>query len=361
MSKTARPRPVLMIPLQRCGSHAIRLRLAQNPAFYSPHPLNVIDFVPLAQYYGDLADDASYLRLIIDLVGLHNANLVTWPGVAIDPLAIFDAVADRPRGVHTVSWEIYQQAAEQQGGSVVMDKSCESVVFAEEYLALLPDLLFLNVVRDPRAQVNSIDRAITHDFDSLLNARRWVRAHDMATALAERHPGRVLTIRYEDFVSTPEPVLREICGFIGIEYLEAMLDVGSSREATTIAGRSALWETNNKPPITANISKFARQLSPADIEVIETVAAGYMKRYGYELMTPAAADISDARVEEARRHSAAARRRAWEELRVRDPRDYALRRYRTWYLDSLRQRLTGGQAAATAAAAAAPTAAPTRR
>jgi len=348
----ARPRPVLMTPLQRCGSHALRLRLAQNPAFYSPHPINVIDFVPLSDCYGELTDE-TYLRLVIDLVGLHNANLVTWPGVAIDPLAIFNAVAGRPRSVHAVTWEIYLQAAEQQGGTVVMDKSCESVVFAEDYLKLMPGMLFLNVVRDPRAQVNSLNRAITHDFSSLLNARRWVQAHEMAAALAERHPGQVLTVRYEDFINTPEPVLREICAFIGIDYLDAMLDVGASGEANTIAGRSTLWQSNNKPPIPANIDKFTRQMGMGDIETIETIAADWMRRYGYELITAASARIDDDRAELARRASTDGRRRAWEELRARDPHDYALRRYRAWYLTALRTRLTS-DLAPTAAPPASP-------
>lgn len=328
----------MMMPLQHCGSHAIRLRLAQNPTFYSPHPLNIIDFMPLAEHYGEL-DDAAYLQLVTDLVGLQNANLVKWPGVAVDPLAVFDALADRPRSVHAAFWQIMMEAAGQQGGTVVMDKSCESVVYAQEYLSLLPDLLLLNVVRDPRAQVNSINRAIIHDFDSLLNAQRWVRAHDLATDLARRYPDRVLTIRYEDFVSTPEPVLREVCGFLGIEYLDAMLDVGSSKEASTIAKRSALWESNSKPPIPANIDKFTRQLSPTDIEVIETVTADYMRTYGYELMTDAGASVGPKEVERARQHSADRRERAWRELRTRDPRDYLLRRHRAWYLDSLRRRL----------------------
>ena len=30
----ARPQPVMMIPLRRCGSHALRLRLNLSPQFY---------------------------------------------------------------------------------------------------------------------------------------------------------------------------------------------------------------------------------------------------------------------------------------------------------------------------------------
>ncbi|MET5021331.1 sulfotransferase, partial [Burkholderia pseudomallei] len=32
-----RPRPVLMIPLRRCGCHALRLRLNLNSQCYSPY------------------------------------------------------------------------------------------------------------------------------------------------------------------------------------------------------------------------------------------------------------------------------------------------------------------------------------
>ena len=43
----ARPRPVMMIPLRRCGSHALRLRLNLSPQFYSPYPLHLVDMMPL--------------------------------------------------------------------------------------------------------------------------------------------------------------------------------------------------------------------------------------------------------------------------------------------------------------------------
>jgi hypothetical protein len=344
-SVTSRPRPFLMIPLQRCGSHAIRLRLMQSPEFYSPHPLNIIDFMPLVELYGELDDDNNYFQLVLDLIGFQNVNLVKWPGVVLDPVAVFEGCAGRPRSVHAVFWEMMMQAAEQHGAPVVMDKSCESVQLAEAYLELLPDLRFVNVVRDPRAQINSINRAIIHNFDSLLNAQVWARAHDVAVALAERHPGRVLTIRFEDFINEPEPVLREVCGFLDIGYVDAMRDLGESSEASRIASRSALWATNDKPPIPANIDKFTRELGMDEIEAIETVTADHMRRYGYVLMTAAAAPTGPEEVERARRRSAAARERAWQDLKARDPRDYQLRRTRAWYLAALRGRLTAARPA----------------
>jgi len=49
-----RPRPLLMMPLRRCGSHALRLRMNFNPEFYSPYPLHIVDFMPLSPGFSDV-------------------------------------------------------------------------------------------------------------------------------------------------------------------------------------------------------------------------------------------------------------------------------------------------------------------
>jgi len=103
------------------------------------------------------------------------------------------------------------RAGERNSATVVMDKSLDSVHYADELMQLFPDMLFLNVVRDPRAQVASMNRAIIHDFDTALNAKAWVDAHRVAQGLATRYADRVLTIRYEDFLSNQEATLRQVC------------------------------------------------------------------------------------------------------------------------------------------------------
>lgn len=335
----ARPRPILMIPLRRCGSHALRLRLNFSPEFYSPYPLHIVDFMPLVPLYGDLRDDRRYFELITDVIGLQSGSLVKWAGMTFEPAAVFDAIKDQPRSVHRVVWELLFEAGRNSGARVVMDKSLDSVLWAEELMALFPDMLFLNVVRDPRAQVASMNRAIIHDFDSCLNALTWVQAHDRARALAAKYPQRVLTIRYEDFLANQEAVLRRICEFFGIAFDIGMLDVAHSAEAQQIAGMSALWESNHSAPIKANADKFKKSMTPGEIEIVETLARGHMDYYGYERMTAAEAVITTASIQAAREHSEVRRREAWKELEQKDYRDYVLRRFRADYLQSVRERL----------------------
>ena len=335
----ARPRPVLMIPLRRCGSHALRLRLNCSPQFYAPYPLHIVDFMPLVSLYGDLGDDRNYFQMVVDVIGLQTASMVKWPGPAFDPVEIFEAVKDEPRSVHRIVWELLFRTGAQQGASVVMDKSLDSVHYAEELMALFDDLLFLNVLRDPRAQISSMNKAIIHDFDALLNAITWMRAQKAGSALAQEHAHRVLTIRYEDFVSNQETVLRGICGFFNITYDPALLDISRSGEAQKISHLSALWEFNRFPPLAANVDKFKKALTLQEIEVIETVCGDYMDQYGYERMTPGKAKITPRLIAEAKKRSEIKRKQAWEDLAGNDHRDYVLRMFRADYLRSVKDRL----------------------
>lgn len=347
-----RPVPVLMVPLRRCGSHALRLRLNFNPQFYSPYPLHIVDFVPLLPLYGDLDDDHAYFRLVSDVIGLQAVSMVKWPGVVFDPVEIFEAIRHEPRSVHRIVWELLLRSGEARGARIVMDKSLDSVHYADELMRLMPDMRFLNVVRDPRAQIASMNKAIIHDFDTLLNARTWVEAHRAADLLIERYPERVMTIRYEDFLHDQEATLRKVCGFFGIDYLPQMLDVSRSAEAKQISQMSALWSSNCFAPIPANIDKYKAQLSMEEIAVIETLAARQMRRYGYEFATQASVEIDPSAFDAARRLSDERKHEAWRTLEATNFRDYVLRRQRAEYLAAVRARMEDLRASSKAAGVA---------
>lgn len=334
-----RPTPVLMIPLRRCGSHALRLRLNNSKEFYSPYPLHIVDFMPLVPRYGDLNDDESYFRLVVDVIGLQSASMVKWKGMVFDPVDVFESIKDDQRSVHRILWELLLRTGEHHHASIVMDKSLDSVHYAEELLQIFPNMLFLNVVRDPRAQVASMNKAIIHDYDSTLNAMAWLEAHQLSRDIVKLHPDRVLTIRYEDFLSNQETVLRAICDFFGIQYLPEMLDVTHSSEAQQISQMSALWASNRFPPVMANKDKFKQQLSMQEIEVIESLTKEFMQLYGYEMMTDASLVLSPEVLAAAKDKSSKGRVEAWDTLKHDNYKDYVLRRFRADYLASLNQRL----------------------
>lgn len=296
--------------------------------------------MPLVKYYGELTDDTNYFRLITDYIGFANTSLVRWGDVDLDPVHIFNLIKDEKRSIHTINWALLSSSAQHHGAKVSMCKSLDSVHYADEIMELFDDLLFLNVVRDPRDQISSINRAIIYNFDTLLNTRLWKEAYTKATELAHKYPERVLTIRFEDFIENQEEVLRKICNFIDIEFLEDMLDVSKSSEASDLTHRSALWQTNMSAPIKANVGKFRKTLSLEEIELIETICGDMMDRYGYERITEGKAVITTDTEETAIADDDANKKMAWNDLKTEAPQDYIMRKFRSDYLADLEKRLT---------------------
>ena len=333
------PQPILMMPLRRCGSHALRLRLNKNPDFYAPYPLHIVDFMPLLELYGDLANDNNYFQMIVDVIGLQSGLMVKWPDIALDPVDIFENIKNEPRSIHRITWEMLFEVGRKQKASVVMDKSLDSVFYYEELLKLFPDTKFLNVVRDPRAQIASMNKAIIHDFDTILNAMTWGNACSKAKQIIDKYPDKVLTIRFEDFILHEYEVMNKVCDFFGIDFTDEMLDIDHSDEAKSISTRSALWESNSSAPIAANVDKFKKSLTDSEINIIETITGGYMDYYGYERITKGNANVGSAAIKKAKKNTNKNKEKAWENLKLNDPKDYILRKSRADYIGMVRIRL----------------------
>jgi hypothetical protein len=203
-------------------------------------------------------------------------------------------------------------------------------------VGLFPDMLFLDVVRDPRAQVSSMNRAIIYDFDTVLNTMRWVASREWADRLREKYPEKVLTIRYEDFILDQERTLRAVCQFVGIPFSPVVLDVQLSQEAYQMSSRSPLWKTNFADPIPHHIHKYQDRLTRGEVEHIETLTGKWMQRYGYPFQTPHQSVLPYDN-DTALQHSNEKKEMAWSALKQGYPYDYVLRRARARFLKNLHE------------------------
>ena len=334
MEKRKRPRMVVMIPLRRCGSNALRLRLNLNPHFYSPYPLHVTDVSSFFESK-DLRDDGIYRQLIRDVIGLQARSLIPWPAhIRLDSDLVFDRLRDEPcRSIHRVVGELIMIAGEARGASVVMDKSQDSVIHFEDIVKAFPDVLFLDMVRDPRAQVCSMNQSILYDFETSLNLERWIESRRWVDRVRERYPDRVMTIRYEDFIADHETTLRRTCGFLGMPFCEEMLDITRSEEAEHMAALSPLWSSNFSSPNPYHVSKFKEILTAKEMEEIEYRAGEWMHRLGYSSTESKMMTIKR-RVFE-KEGNEERKKETWKKLAEKHPEDYQHRMHRMQYISSL--------------------------
>jgi hypothetical protein len=215
-----------------------------------------------------------------------------------------------------------------------MDKSQDSVCFFEEYLRLFPEIRFLDIVRDPRGQISSMNCAIIYDFDTQLNTQRWVQSRKWVEKIRDNYPEKILTIRYEDFIISEGTILRRICDFLQIPFESCMTEIRNSDEARHMSSLSPLWETNSSVPITAPIEKFRQYLSINEIEAIETLTLPWMKKFDYIPMTSHISPFTYS-LETAHEVHARKKKEAWDRLRTQHPHDYIMRKKRMHYISTI--------------------------
>lgn len=111
------------------------------------------------------------------------------------------------------------------GKTILGDKESMAWTRIPSFLEMFSDGKAIVIVRDPRDVVNSFKHTtIAPGNDYLIALFDVVDAINHASRFSERYPDRVAMVRFERLKLQPEAEMRRLCGFLGIEYLPAMLD-----------------------------------------------------------------------------------------------------------------------------------------
>jgi hypothetical protein len=150
------------------------------------------------------------------------------------------------------------------GVRVVGDKHPD-YVFVLDRLVQLDGLSCLVIYRDPRDMTNSVLKAYATwgkwwGADLAIAAKiaeRWVHTVE----LMERHADKIHTIRYEDLVTNPWPVLEALGAWLGVDPQEFRYEMIRS----------------------SSVGKHRQHLSPQELEDVIRIAGPTMERLGYKI------------------------------------------------------------------------------
>ncbi|MAY74676.1 MAG: hypothetical protein CMJ31_08210 [Phycisphaerae bacterium] len=138
-----------------------------------------------------------------------------------------------------------------------------------------PDARVIQLMRDPRDVARSCIR-MGWVGNAYRGCEAWLDTEPRCARLIEALPHEnSTTVRYEDLVARPEEELRRVCEFLGLPWDPAILDYPS---------RSTYGPVDEKLSY-----QWKRKADPREIELVESRCAEPMKKYGYELSTPAKA------------------------------------------------------------------------
>jgi hypothetical protein len=192
--------------------------------------------------------------------------------------------------------------ADQHGVRYLSEKTPENVLIFPELMEIFPGACFINIIRDPRAVIASMlkvgRRALqkgvrTQNFTH--NVRAAIayieRCYRTAIRAAEIAPQRVLNLSYEQLVTEPEKMTREICRFLNIDWDARMLKPGGKKhlgEKAITVKSDEIWYQKDKyysNPDAKHIDKWKTVLNPFQQVLICLAFKNHpaLTSYGYEL------------------------------------------------------------------------------
>lgn len=168
--------------------------------------------------------------------------------------------------------------AESNGNKLVLEKTPKHLYSYRAIQKVVPNNKFIVLVRNPLDNVASLHKRF-NDLDYAIE--RWL--FDTAQALRLDQQDNVKLVRYEDFTREPETTLRSICGFLGLEYRNGMLEETSSiyDKVKQIDNMKLRRDQVNKP-VTANEGGWRKVFDEGQAREILARAGSLVEKLGYD-------------------------------------------------------------------------------
>jgi hypothetical protein len=178
------------------------------------------------------------------------------------------------------------------------DKTPGHIFWMADIAALLPEAVFIHVIRDGRdiaASMRNLWFGPGNDIGK--QAEAWLKSLDAGFAGGRAYPERYLEVRYEELVAEPERMLRRLLAALDLPFDAAVLR-HHERAAERLAELGELHETDGRlyaseeahrglhartrePANAEQVGRFRRDLSAEEIADFERVAGPMLKSRGY--------------------------------------------------------------------------------
>lgn len=279
--------PTFIVGSDRSGTTLLRLMLTCHPKIaIPPESLFALQLYPawgkvilerseqIATLCHELYDDVRFREWQVERAGLEQAIM------ARIPLSFAELVSL----VYETYAQQHQPAATRWG-----DKNPKYALHLAWIWSLFPDAKAIHIIRDGRAVFNSFLDANRKAGRTLwpeevsAAARSWTLR--LTKARQHRSNPNYREVFYEKLVKSPETELRQICGFLDLEYDPTMLEFAevNRREELVPKHRTAWHDATLMPVQDVRVAAWQQTLPPSSIAHFELMAGHHLLSCGYPL------------------------------------------------------------------------------
>jgi hypothetical protein len=204
-------------------------------------------------------------------------------GVKLDPDELLQRMPDATYA-DVVMWivEQYGHRVGKPQPAIWVDHTPANILNADFLFDLYPGAKLLHLVRDGRAVAASVIK-LDWGPNRVDKAAAWWAsrlAYGFAAEL-QHGPERVMRVCYEELVSDPVGTLQAVCNFLELDYHEEMVGgVGFQIPAFSSQGHALVGSR----PDRSRIMAWQSELSPRQIEIIESIVGDLLHDLEYELL-----------------------------------------------------------------------------
>lgn len=270
--------PFFVLGAQRSGTTMLRLMLNNHPRLAVPHEtVYVTQFYRNLLRYGDLAQQAN-MRTLLDDIAAHPQVV---KGRLIDDKEA--VLAHDPTTYAELIDAIMTCYAQTQGKVRWGDKTPYYTLDIDVLHSIFPHAKFIQIVRDGRDVALSQRQISWCSSNSFRLAEDWAHkttlCHKVGRVLG---PDQYLELRYEELVRDPEPVLRQVCDFLGESFDARMLHYHETAK-DVVPGDSLKWHRNSvRAPDASKIFAWKNTMPESERIIFEEIAGPTLEYFGYE-------------------------------------------------------------------------------
>lgn len=265
--------PIILTGADRSGTSLLYALLGSHPNISMVRRSNMFRW--FHGRYGDLADPDNFARCLETMLRYERLA----PLAPDEERIRREFLAGEP--TYGRLFDLFHgHRAERLGRSRWGDKSLHTEHYADVVFREFPDARMIQVMRDPRDRHASVTRRYP-DVERNVGpvTGRWIASARALERNLTRYPDRYRLVRYEDLVGAPEPVLREVCDFLGEPYTPDMLTMRGVPEHEE--GNSSFESFAPGTISRKAVGRHVEVLDRRDIAFIELIARRQMRRLGY--------------------------------------------------------------------------------
>jgi len=187
--------------------------------------------------------------------------------------------------------------AKKNNKSIPCEQTPRNVLYISELLELYPNCHIVNMVRDPRDVLLSQKYKWKIRFLGASNIpyreaiRSWANYHavtmaklwnvNVNSASKYQISDRVTTVRFEDLITQPENIIRQVCQFTGLKFASEMLRVSQSEGGVSSHKKIAPGQRGIDSRATGKWKQGG--LSQTEIYLCQQITQDNMQRHNYTI------------------------------------------------------------------------------